>query len=193
MLAGVTGVLETFGEDWVRIRIGGFLIHVAVPTSLVSKLEPVGELVSLHTHLRIREDQVTLYGFASADELDTFILLQSVSGIGPRNALGLLSTLGSNGLRTAVEVGDTVALSSAPGIGKRTASRIVLDLKGKLEVDVMTGLTTAQGNESEVVESLIALGYSSNEARRVVAGSDMSSAGSLEEKIRIALQNISGG
>ena len=193
MLAGVTGVLETFGEDWVRIRIGGFLIHVAVPTSLVSQLEPVGGLVSLHTHLRIREDQVTLYGFASADELDTFILLQSVSGIGPRHALGLLSTLGSNGLRTAVEVGDTVALSSAPGIGKRTASRIVLDLKGKLEVDVMTGLATAQGNESEVVESLIALGYSSNEVRRVVSGSDMRSAGSLEEKIRIALRNISGG
>ena len=193
MLAGVTGVLETFGEDWVRVRIGGFLIHVAVPTSLVSQLEPIGELVSLHTHLRIRDDQVTLYGFSSADELDTFILLQSVSGIGPRNALGLLSTLGSNGLRTAVEVGDTVALSSAPGIGKRTASRIVLDLKGKLEVDVMTGLTTAEGNESEVVESLIALGYSSNEARRVVSGSDMRSAGSLEEKIRIALQNISGG
>lgn len=193
MLAGVTGVLETFGEDWVRIRIGGFLIHVAVPTSLVSQLEPIGELVSLHTHLRIRDDQVTLYGFSSSDELDTFILLQSVSGIGPRNALGLLSTLGSNGLRTAVEVGDTVALSSAPGIGKRTASRIVLDLKGKLEVDVMTGLTTAEGNESEVVESLIALGYSSNEARRVVSGSDMRSAGSLEEKIRIALQNISGG
>lgn len=193
MLAGVTGVLETFGEDWVRIRIGGFLIHVAVPTSLVSQLEPIGELVSLHTHLRIRDDQVALYGFSSSDELDTFILLQSVSGIGPRNALGLLSTLGSNGLRTAVEVGDTVALSSAPGIGKRTASRIVLDLKGKLEVDVMTGLTTAEGNESEVVESLIALGYSSNEARRVVSGSDMRSAGSLEEKIRIALQNISGG
>ena len=193
MLAGVTGVLETFGEDWVRIRIGGFLIHVAVPTSLVSQLEPIGELVSLHTHLRIRDDQVTLYGFSSSDELDTFILLQSVSGIGPRNALGLLSTLGSNGLRTAVEVGDTVALSSAPGIGKRTASRIVLDLKGKLEVDVMTGLTTAEGNESEVVESLIALGYSSNEARIVVSGSDMRSAGSLEEKIRIALQNISGG
>mgnify|MGYP001450811146 FL=1 len=116
-----------------------------------------------------------------------------MSGIGPRNALGLLSTLGSNGLRTAVEVGDTVALSSAPGIGKRTASRIVLDLKGKLEVDVMTGLATAQGNESEVVESLIALGYSSNEVRRVVSGSDMRSAGSLEEKIRIALRNISGG
>jgi len=193
VLAGVTGVLETFGEDWVRIRIGGFLIHVAVPTSLVSQLEPIGELVSLHTHLRIRDDQVALYGFSSSDELDTFILLQSVSGIGPRNALGLLSTLGSNGLRTAVEVGDTVALSSAPGIGKRTASRIVLDLKGKLEVDVMTGLTTAEGNESEVVESLIALGYSSNEARRVVSGSDMRSAGSLEEKIRIALQNISGG
>jgi Holliday junction DNA helicase RuvA len=193
MLAGVTGILEAFGEDWIRIRLGGFLIHLSVPTSLVSEIEPVGEVVSLHTHLRIREDQVNLYGFASSDELDTFILLQSVSGIGPRNALGLLSTLGSNGLKTAVEVGDTVAISSAPGIGNRTASRIVLDLKGKLEVGVTETGSIGHGNESEVVESLIALGYSANEARRVVSGSDMRGAGSVEEKIRIALQNISGG
>jgi Holliday junction DNA helicase RuvA len=96
-------------------------------------------------------------------------------------------------LKTAVEIGDITALSSAPGIGQRTANRIVLDLKGKLEINVSDGGSVGQGNELEVIESLVALGYSSSEARRVISRVDMKNAGSLEEKIRLALQQISGG
>ena len=193
MLAGVTGILDSVGDDWVRIRVSGFVIHVSVPASVVHDIGLVGEVVSLHTYLRIREEQVTLYGFVSSDDLDTFVLLQGVSGIGPRSALGLLSSLGSGGIKIAVETEDVTSLCVAPGIGKRTAGRIILDLKGKLDVDSVTVASDSGTVDQEVVDSLMALGYSPAEARRRVADAKLSGDMSIEDSIRTVLLNIGGG
>jgi len=193
MLSGVTGLLHSVGDDWIRLRVSGFVIHISVPTSLVNQVGTIGETVSLYTYLRIREEQLALYGFISLDELDTFVLLQGVSGIGPRSSLGLLSALGSGGIKTAVETGDVGALCAAPGIGKRTAGRIILDLKGKLEIDPSSMVSEATGVDQEVVDALIALGYSASEARRRVTDADLSSGMSVEDSIRTVLLNIGGG
>ena len=193
MLTGVTGRLVSAGDDWVRLQVSGFVIHIAVPASVVYQVGSVGDTVSLHTYLRIREEQLSLYGFISSDDLETFVLLQGVSGIGPRSALGLLSALGSGGIKTAVETEDVVSLCAAPGIGKRTAGRIILDLKGKLDVDASAVVSQPGSIDQEVVDALIALGYSSSEARRRVTDAKLSEDMSIEESIRTVLLNIGGG
>ena len=133
MIAGVRGVLESTGPDWVTVQVGGVVLQVLVPPSYIAALGEPGAPIYLHTHLLIRDDRATLYGFPTKADLDTFLLLLGVSGVGPRHSLGLLSSLGVAGLQQAIEQEDLASLSAAPGIGRRTAGRVVLELKGKLE------------------------------------------------------------
>jgi len=193
MISGVRGLLEATGPDWVHLQVGGITLQIFVPSSSVAELGAPGEQVYLHTSLRIREEQPVLYGFPTQAALGVFLSLLSVSGIGPRHSLGLLSNLGVAGLQRAIEGGDIAALSTAPGVGRRTASRVVLELKGKLEVDHEAGSKPQANNNLEVVEALTALGYSNTEARRAVNDLDSSPDLTVEETIRLALQQMGGG
>ena len=135
MIVSVRGVLDAVGPDWVHLQVGGVTLQAFVPEASIGDLGPIGGQVSLYTHLRFRDDQPMLYGFTTPASLELFLLLNGVSGVGPRLALALLSKLGASSLNQAILSGDIVSLASASGVGRRTASRIVLDLKGKVEAD----------------------------------------------------------
>ena len=192
MIVTVRGVLEAVGPDWVHLRIGGVTLQVFVPEATIAELGPLGGQISLYTHLRMRDDQPMLYGFATTASLELFLLLNGVSGVGPRLALALLSSLGSANLYQAIASGDVAALASASGVGRRTASRIVLDLKGKVEIEEPSILNTEISDDVDVIAALTALGYSTNEARRAVSNLERGSGLSLEDRIRLALQQFGG-
>ncbi len=193
MIVGVQGVLESVGPDWVHIRVGGVTLQVFVPETAIGELGAVGGQVDLYTHLRLRDEQPVLYGFTTQASLELFQLLNGVSGVGPRLALALLSKLGASTLNQAIVSGDIASLASATGVGRRTASRIVLDLKGKVEADDFETLPGQATDDVEVIAALTALGYSNNEARRAVANMDRSEELTLEDRIRLVLQQIGGG
>ena len=193
MIVGVRGILEAVGLDWVHLQVGGVTLQVFVPEASIGELGPIGGQVSLYTHLRMRDEQPILFGFASAASLQLFLLLNGVSGVGPRLALALLSRLGSASLQQAIVSGDVAALASATGVGGRTASRIVLDLKGKVEAEEPGILAGQSSDDADVISALTALGYSTNEARRAVSNLARSPELTLEDRIRLALQQFGGG
>ena len=193
MIVGVQGTLNAVGPDWVHLRVGGVTLQVFVPEAAIGELGPVGGHVSLYTHLRMRDEQPVLYGFTTQASLGLFLLLNGVSGVGPRLALALLSKLGASTLNQAIVSGDIASLASATGVGRRTASRIVLDLKGKVESYDSEGLPGQASDDVEVIAALTALGYSNNEARRAVANMDRGEDLTLEDRIRLVLQQLGGG
>ena len=190
MIVGVHGVLETTGPDWVNVRVGGVTLQVSVPANSVSSLGALGSQVTLHTHLRIRDEQPVLYGFTDAAALGLFSMLTGVSGVGPRLALALLSSLDPARLQTAIITGDIAALSSAPGVGNRTASRIVLDLKGKIELSDFSEIEFAGDADGQVIAALTALGYSSAEARAAAGTPAVAAETEVDDRIRVALQQF---
>ena len=191
MIVNLKGSLEAVGPDWVHLQLGGVTFQVSVPASAIKDLGPVGGQVRLFTHMRIRDEQPMLYGFTTAASMELFQLLTAVSGVGPRLALALLSALSPGGLRQAIATADVAALSSAPGVGQRTASRIILELKGKVDFADEAQVTFTGGIEADVIAALTALGYSTAEARRGVAGLSLSEDQQLEDLIRQALQSLS--
>ena len=195
MLVGVRGALEAVGSDWVNVRVGGVTLQVSVPASSITGLGNVGEQVRLHTILRIQNEQPVLYGFTEAGSIELFGALTGVSGIGPRSAMAILSELGEDGFRQAVASEDVAALARAQGVGRLTAQRVVLELRGKLP-DADSGspvLAAAAGTDAEAVEALTALGMTLADARQAVARLDMSSDATVEDKVRQALMAIGGG
>ncbi len=192
MIVSVRGVIEAVGPDWVHLQMGGVTLQVFVPAAAIGELGSVGTEARLHTHLRMQNEQPVLYGFPNSASLALFLLLTGVSGVGPRLALALLSGLGAPRLQEAIATGDVTALVSAPGVGRRTAGRIVLELKGKLEAsEAGVGLATG-GDDSEVIAALTALGYSPNEARQAVGNSERTPNLTLEDRVRLALQQFGG-
>ena len=190
MIASLHGKLESLVGDWAVINVGGIGFQVYMPTSTLSTLGNTGEEVELHTHLHLREDNATLYGFATADDLRLFQTLIGVSGLGPKLALAMLSVMNVEQLTMAIATGSADLLSRIPGIGKKMASRLILELKGKLDVSLI-GAPAAQLAEenTDVLAALTSLGYSVTEASRAVATLSPSSSDlSLEEKIKLALQ-----
>ena len=190
MIAGVRGTLEQIGDEWIHINLSGLIFQVLVPGALIDRLGSVGEGIHLFTHLRIRDEQPVLYGFNTQIELELFQMLLSVSGVGPRIALGLISSLGVSGIHQAIESGDVNSLRSVNGVGSRTAGRLILELKGKFENILSEANGDSINLDSEVVDALIALGYSANEARQAVQASDSLASITLEEGIRNALMNL---
>ena len=189
MIAGVSGTIEAIGSNWALIEIGGISLQIFLPTSTLSTLGEVGQKARLHTHLAVREDNLTLYGFSTARELSVFQALINVSGIGPKLGLAMLSALDAEQLTTAIASGDIAMLTSIPGVGKKTAERILLELKEKIsDTWAVQDLEAVQGN-GDVVAALTSLGYSVAEATRAVAALP-SSAMSLEEKIKMALKSF---
>ena len=194
MIVAVTGVLSAAGGDWVHLTVGGVTLQLYVPASDISALGDIGSQAHLFTHLRMRDDQPVLYGFSTPAALELFLVTQGVSGVGPRLGLALLSGLGAAGLQQAITEGDVATLSGISGVGRRIAGRIVLELKGKLELEPgdMAGIP-AGGMDGEVIAALTALGYSTAEARRAIVNLDRSPELAVEDYIRQALLQIGGG
>ena len=193
MIAGVNGVLAATGADWVQVTVGGVTFQVQVPVSEILTLGPVGSQVQLYTYLRIRDEHPILYGFTSQAALDLFLVTQGVSGVGPRLGLALLSGLGAAGLQQAIALGNAAQLSGVSGVGRRTADRIILELKGKMDsVDVDVEETGTHSTDNELIEVLSSMGYTTTEIRRVLANLDRSEDMTVEDYLRQALQQIGG-
>jgi Holliday junction DNA helicase RuvA len=193
MIATLEGILEYRGNDSVIINVGGIGFRVYVSGSTSSQLGAVKGRVSLYTHLHVREDSISLYGFASSDELTLFRSLISVTGIGAKLALTVLSALNSEELVMAITSGDIDLLSQTPGIGKKMASRLVVELRGKLEKEWKDVALPLAPENADAIAALTGLGYSVAEATKALSKLRDSRSLSLEDKIRIALQHLAGG
>ena len=193
MIASLNGKVESLSSDWAIINVGGIGFQVYMPTSTLSTLGKIGEEVKLHTYLHLREDNATLYGFTSAEELGLFQTLIGVSGLGPKLAIATLSVMSVEKLVMAIASSSTDLLAEVPGIGKKMANRLILELKEKIAAGWITTPATQLAEENtEVMAALTSLGYSVTEANRAVATLPTSSDLSLEEKIKLALQYFGG-
>jgi Holliday junction DNA helicase RuvA len=190
MIATLEGTLEYRGVDSVIINVGGIGFQVHVPGSTLSQLGAIKDKVSLYTHLHLREDNVSLYGFASEEELALFKNLISVSGIGPKVALALLSALDPEQLAMAITGGNVDVISQVPGIGKKKAGRLVVELKGKLEREWKGALLPLAAEDADAIAALTNLGYSLREATQAVSNLSDAKELTLEEKVRMALQQL---
>lgn len=188
MIAFVEGVLAERGADRVVVNAGGLGYELIVSTSTLAGLPGMGKPVRLLTHLQVRDDAMVLFGFASGAERDLFEMLITVSSVGPKMAMAVLSSLEPESLRRAVLDGDVDAVTVVPGVGKKVAGRIVLDLRDKLggEIDL-----PAAGPLAEVREALEAMGLSPQEIQRAVAGLEPDGA-PVEELLREALRRVGG-
>ncbi|HEY33048.1 MAG TPA: Holliday junction branch migration protein RuvA [Dehalococcoidia bacterium] len=193
MIASLQGVLESLGGDYAIINVGGVGFRVYMPTSVLSTLGKAGEEVRVYTHLHVKDDDLSLYGFGSTDELTLFETLIGVSGLGPRLALAMLSSLTVDQLTLAIATGSTDLLTTVPGIGKKVADRLVLELKDKIGAGLIAtpAAQIAQEN-TDVLAALTSLGYSVAEASRAVATLPAASDLSIEERIKLALQYFGG-
>jgi len=193
MIASLSGKVESLGGDWAIINVGGIGFQVYMPTSTLSTLGAVGEEVKLYTHLYLREDNATLYGFGLAEELGLFQTLIGVSGLGPRLALAMLSAMDAEKLTMAIATGSADLLTAIPGIGKKMANRLILELKEKIGAGWIPTPAVALAQENaDVITALVSLGYSIAEANRAVATLPPASELSLEDKIKLALQYFGG-
>ena len=192
-IARLRGIVEEKGEDWAIIGVGGLGVLASMPAPAADALMP-GTPASLFTYLHVREDALTLYGFAAADELRLFEQLIGVSGIGPRAALALLSALDYASLTLAIVGGQTDALRRVPGIGQKTAERLVLELRDKVTPPADGASAPPQQKsekDAELIAALMGLGYSQLEAAAAAEQTD-GTALPLEERIRSALQYFAG-
>ena len=192
MIASLNGKLESLCSEWAVINVGGIGFQVYMPTSTLSTLSTIGEEVKLYTHLHLKEDNATLYGFASADELGLFQTLITVSGLGPKLALAMLSAMNVEKLTMAIASGSTDLLTVVPGIGKKVANRLILELKDKIGAGWITTPAALAQENTDVLAALTSLGYSVSEANRAVATLPPSSDLSLEEKLKQALGYFGG-
>jgi Holliday junction DNA helicase RuvA len=191
MIVALEGTLEHRGIDSAVVKIGPLSLQVYIPGSTLSRLGAVGDKVHLHTHLYAREDNIAIYGFSSTEELALFQNLISVSGIGPKAALAFLSTFSVEQLASAIISENIDLLTQVPGIGKKIAGRVVLELKGKLEKGWEGAITPALTREdADVVAALTSLGYSLREATQAVSNLPASQDMDLEEKVKLALSQL---
>ena len=188
LISAIFGNLETKGVDFADISIGGITLRANISTKTSEDLGEVGRSVRLHTSLQVRQDQISLYGFSTEEDRITFDTLININGVGPRLALAILSTFTAGELSTVVNSEDSNTLTQVPGVGKRTASRILLELKGK--VDQISEIITVDNKAQDVLASLTALGYSAQEARQAMANVPPNEDISGEDWIRIALQYL---
>jgi Holliday junction DNA helicase RuvA len=191
MIAGLRGELQAIANSWAIVDVGGLSFQVHMPASTLSTLGAVGEEVELHTHLHLREDNATLYGFATPEELALFQTLTTVSGVGPKLALAMLSAMSVEKLTMAIASGSAELLAEMPGIGKKMASRLVLELKGKLAAGGLAPAELAEEN-TDVLAALTSLGYSVREATRAIAALPQDQKLGLAERVKLALQYFGG-
>jgi len=190
MITSLSGALSTVGLDWVEITVAGVGLRVNVPPSFVENVGGVGERVNLFTSLQVKEDSLTLYGFPSPDGRLAFEALLGVNGVGPRLALSILSVLTPENLAFAVANEDTDIIKGVPGVGKRIAERIVMELQGKLQIEMTAAPATR--SDRELLDALTALGYSASEVMEAVAGIPSDDSIEFEEKLRLAFERLVG-
>jgi Holliday junction DNA helicase RuvA len=187
MIAFLEGILEEKLGDRVVVAVNGTGYEVLVPAQTLGRLPAVGRKVRLNTRVQIRDEAMVMFGFASTDERQLFDHLVTVSGVGPKMALAVLSVLSPDALRRAVAAGDVDALCLAPGVGKKVAGRILLDLKDRIGAGG-DGATT--GPMAEVREALLALGLSAQEARDALVALPPDGDRPVEDLLRQALQGV---
>jgi len=193
MIASLHGTLESLGSDWAVIDVNGIGFQVYMPTSTLGTLGTIDKEVYLHTHLVMREDSVTLYGFSSLEELELFQILIGVSGLGPRLALAMLSAMSVEQMAMAISSGSVDLLTLVPGIGKKMAERLILELKDKIgAIPIAAPAAQLARENTDVLAALTSLGYSVSEASRAVATLPPSTNLSLEERVKLALQYFGG-
>ena len=191
MIASIEGKLERKHSDHVVIGIGGIGVEVCAPFSTIDKLN--AERVFLHTRLVVREDSLTLYGFATTGERELFDAVLKISGIGPRLAIAMLSTLSIENIHSAVRNDRPEIISRVPGIGKKTAQKIVLELQDKIPSALEAMPIGADGDASaEVMDALTALGYSVIEAQTAIQAIPLDAPESVEARVLIALRSLGG-
>jgi Holliday junction DNA helicase RuvA len=189
MIASVEGEVLGVGEDHLIIKVGGVGLRVFVPAGL--RALRVGDRTALHTHLIVREDLLALYGFETQQDCDFFNLLLGVNGVGPRTAIAILSALSVDALRRAVLSEQPEIFARVPGVGKKTAQKILLHLQGKVSGTVGDVMPTLEV-DSEVLDALTGLGYSVIEAQAALQSIPRDTAKDLETRLRLALQYFSG-
>ena len=180
MIAYVNGILDDIAEDNAVVDVGGVGYNVKISADTASRLPGTGEPVRLYTYTCVREDAFLLYGFLNRGDLEIFKKLITVNGIGPKGGLAILSVMGADDLRYAILSGDAKAIARAPGIGAKTAQRVILDLKDKLSFDdemigrevaataAENGLKGDKPQKKEAIEALMSLGYTQSESARAV-------------------------
>ncbi|MCM1266385.1 MAG: Holliday junction branch migration protein RuvA [Bacteroidales bacterium] len=201
MYAYIKGTLEEVTEDAVVVEAGGIGYNIRVSTATADLLPGLGSEVKIYTYTLVREDAFSLYGFLTRDDLEIFKRLITVSGIGPKGGLAILSVMSADALRFAVMAGDAKAIAKAPGIGAKTAERVILDLRDKISIeDTLRGLgspaATGQADavigdnlmRREAIEALVALGYSASDAtaavKKVEIKEDATSEGILKQALK---------
>ena len=205
MIRFIKGIVVDIEENFLILENHGIGYRIFTPASVLERYVRVGEEIKLHTYMNVREDAMLLYGFLTADDLRLFELLLGVSGVGPKAGLGILSALSADDLRFAVLSDDAAAIAKAPGIGKKTAQKLILELKDKLSLEEAfeqklaneqaqatvaaagAGMTEAR---QEAVEALVALGYSSTDALRAVRKVTDVDPTDVEGILKAALKNF---
>lgn len=197
MIAYVRGILAETGEDSIVVEAGQVGLNIHVPGNVLGLLPSIGSEVKIYTYTHVREDAFLLYGFLTKDDLEIFKKCISVSGIGPKGGLAILSVMNADALRFAILSGDAKAIAKAPGVGARTAERLILELRDKVksfgaETVPAEILPEGSGNaqRQEAVEALVALGYSSTEALKAVSQVPNPDEMDSEAILKAALKNI---
>lgn len=199
MYAYLKGTIEEIAEDNLVLEVNGIGYNVKISARTVNAVGGIGSFVKIYTYTLVREDTFSLYGFLTRDDLEIFKKLITVNGIGPKGGLAILSVMSADELRFAILSGDAKAISKAPGIGAKTAERVILDLKDKISLeDALTpkesiSITALAGgtdsnSKNEAIEALTALGYSGSEALRAVKQVEASEDTSVEEILKAALK-----
>ncbi len=203
MIHFVKGRLDTVSENMVVVENGGIGFEIMVPLSVVSSLPQTGNEVKIYTYTYVREDALQLYGFLTRDELSMFRLLITVSGIGPKGALGILSVMDADALRFAILADDAKSISKAPGIGAKTASKLILELKDKMDFEEAVTHVLDQGQAeaaegvsdggmaaNDAIQALVALGYTSTEAVKAVKKVEITADMTVEDILKAGLKNL---
>lgn len=203
MIGYIKGQLTEVMEGTIIVENNGIGYEILVPLSVVDRMPSKGSEVKVYTYMHVREDAMQLFGFATRDDLDVFKLLITVSGIGPKGALGILGLMSADDIRFAVMAEDAKTISKAPGIGTKTARKLIIELKDKLKLkDVIEdaldrGEKAAEVQEgtdkkiiSDAVEALTALGYNASEAMRAVRMVEMTEDMTVEKLLKLSLKNF---
>lgn len=201
MYSYIKGILTEIEENLLVIEAGGIGYNIYTTGQIMENLPSVGEELKLYTYLNVREDAMLLYGFLTKDDLKIFKLLLGVSGIGPKGALAVLSVMSSDDLRFAVLADDAKMIAKAPGIGTKTAKRLILELKDKLSLETVfeqkltneetqKAASHLKGIKQDAVQALTALGYSSADALKAVHAVEITEDLNVEDVLKAALKNM---
>ncbi len=193
MIASISGVIRKIGKDNLVISVGGVGLRVYVPKTVLEDVGGVGRQKSLHTHLIVRETELTLYGFESEEDLSLFEILLGVSGVGPKVGLAILSTLSPELLKSAIMREESAVLQRVPGIGKKTAERLMFQLRDKLDLTAeTTAMPFVSDIDSDVIDILTGLGFSIVEAQTALQNIPRE-VKEMDNRVQLALQYLDQG